>query len=43
MILPTYQVMGIDGVWLTFEGDGWHFDSCLGNGEVFEGEEPVIL
>ena len=36
MILPTYQVMGIVGVWLTFESDGWHFDSCLGNGDNSE-------
>lgn len=36
---PTYQVMGIVGVWLTFESNGWHVDSCLGNGRDFgEGE-----
>ena len=36
MILPAYQVMGIVGVWLTFESDGWHFDSCLRESGDFE-------
>ena len=36
MILPAYQVMGIVGLWLTFESDGWHFDSCLRESGDFE-------
>ena len=38
--LQTYQVMGIFRLWLTFESNGWHIDSCLGNGSEFE--EKVV-
>jgi hypothetical protein len=33
-------------VWLTFQSDGWHFDSCLGNCRNFEegeSEEEVSV
>ena len=42
--LPTYQVMGIFGLWLTFESNGWHSDACLGgSGDLEEGEADEFV
>jgi hypothetical protein len=41
---PTYQVMGVVEVWLTFESDGWHSDSSLGEcGDFEEGESGEFV